>query len=345
MSKEMKVGIFFVIGMIILGGLTLYAGGFEDWLKDRFTVHAYFDKVDGLDVEDVVTLAGVEVGKVKGMRVADSQVEVVMLIDSGARVRKDAVARIESESLLGGKYVGLSMGSSDAPPLADGDRVTTEEAADLTQMLQNVAEVAEDLRTLVGNFNVNQEKISEQITGILGENRDNVRASFEALSRIMTENEEGIRETVIALQEAGPELMLAMENLNRIMGKIESGEGTIGKLVQDDTVYENMKELSVSLKDASGTMTRILGDNEEDIRTIIASLSEAAPKLEESMKRIDVITKKIEDGEGTIGKLVNDDVLYKEATRMLKEARHAAEDVREQVPIITFTSVIFGAFQ
>jgi phospholipid/cholesterol/gamma-HCH transport system substrate-binding protein len=212
-------------------------------------------------------------------------------------------------------------------------------------MLQNVAEVAEDLRTLVGNFNVNQEKISEQITGILGENRENVRASFEALSRIMTENEEGIRETVIALQEAGPELMLAMENLNKIMEKIEGGEGTIGKLVQDDTIYEDMKELSASLKEASGTMTRILGDNEEDIRTIVASLSEAAPKLEESMRRIDVITKKIEDGEGTVGKLVNDDELYKEATRMLKEARHAAEDVREQVPIITFTSVIFGAFQ
>lgn len=345
MSKEMKVGIFFVIGMIILGALTLYAGGFEDWLKDRFTVHAFFNKVDGLDVEDVVTLAGVEVGKVKGMRVADSRVEVVMLIDSDARVRKDAVARIESESLLGGKYVGLSMGSVDAPLLEDGDHLTTEEVADLTQMLQNVAEVAEDLRTLVGDFNENQQKISDQITGILGENRENVRTTFETLARIMSENEEGIRETVLALQEAGPELMLAMENLNKIIAKVESGEGTIGKLVQDDSVFENIKELSASLNDASGTLTRILGDNEEDLRTIIASLSEVAPKLEATMNRIDVITKKIEQGEGTVGKLVNDETLYKEATRMLKEARHAAEDVREQVPIITFTSVIFGAFQ
>lgn len=345
MSKEMKVGIFFVIGMIILGALTLYAGGFEDWLKDRFTVHAFFNKVDGLDVEDVVTLAGVEVGKVKEMRVADSRVEVVVLIDSDARVRKDAVARIESESLLGGKYVGLSMGSVDAPLLEDGDHLATEEAADLTQMLQNVAEVAEDLRTLVGDFNENQQKISDQITGILGENRENVRTTFETLARIMSENEEGIRETVLALQEAGPELMLAMENLNKIIAKVESGEGTIGKLVQDDSVFENIKELSASLNDASGTLTRILGDNEEDLRTIIASLSEVAPKLEETMNRIDVITKKIEQGEGTVGKLVNDETLYKEATRMLKEARHAAEDVREQVPIITFTSVIFGAFQ
>ena len=64
MSKEMKVGIFFILGLVILGVLTFYAGGIEDWLKKRYTLRAYFERVDGLDVEDVVTLAGVEVGKV-----------------------------------------------------------------------------------------------------------------------------------------------------------------------------------------------------------------------------------------------------------------------------------------
>ncbi|UCD57884.1 MAG: MCE family protein [Candidatus Hydrogenedentota bacterium] len=345
MSKEMKVGMFFVLGMVILGVLTFYAGGFEDWLKKRYTLRAYFDKVDGLDGDDFVTLAGVEVGKVKGMKISDTRVEVVLLIDGGAVIRSDSVARIESESLLGGKYVGITVGSPDARSLKDGDVIQTEEAADLTRIMQDVADVADDLRTMVSNFNANQEKIASQIEGILDENRANIRTSFESLSRIMTENEEGIKEIIDGLRDASPQLREVAESVNNIAKKIESGEGTIGKLVQDDKLYDDMRELSASLREASATMTRILGDNEEDIKTIVASLKEATPKLELTMNRIDSITQKIEKGEGTIGKLVQDEELYREATRMLKEARHAAEDVREQVPIITFTSVIFGAFQ
>lgn len=345
MSREMKVGIFFLIGMVILGFLTFFAGGFEDWLKQGYRLRAYFDRVDGLTEEDVVTLVGVEVGKVKGVEIKDSRVEVTLLIDDSAVIREDSIARLESESLLGGKYVGISAGSPDSRRLNDGDVIKTEEAADLTKLTQDIADVAQDLRTMVANFNENQQRISTQIDGILGENRENIRTTFASISRMVNENEEDIREVIATLREAGPRLNEAMENVEVITEKIRNGEGTIGKLVQDDTLYNDMKELSASLRTASDTTTRILGDNEEDIRTVIASLKEAAPKLESTMNRIDAIAQKIESGEGTIGKLVQDDTLYKEATRMAKEARHAAEDVREQVPIITFTSVIFGAFQ
>ena len=345
MSREMKVGIFFFVGMVILGVLTFYAGGFEDWLKQRYSLRAYFQKVDGLDEEDTVTLVGVDVGKVKSLRIVDSRVEVTLLLDNNAVVREDSIARLESESLLGGKYVGISAGSAEAPQLKDGDTVKTEEAADLTRVVQDIADVAQELRTLVVNFNENQERISSEIGDILGENRENIRSGVAALSRIANDNEEGINEVIATLRDSGPRLTQAMENIDEITKKIRSGEGTIGKLVQDETLYDEMKTLSTDLREASATITRILGDNEEDIRVVIASLKEAAPKLEATMSRIDSIAQKIESGEGTLGKLVQDDTLYKEATRMAKEARHAAEDVREQVPIITFTSVLFGAFQ
>lgn len=345
MSRELKVGLFFVIGMVILTALTFYAGGFEDWLSDKYTLNAYFQRVDGLDVEDVVTLSGVEVGKVKRLGISDSRVKVVLLLDKDVVVPKGSIARVESESMLGGKYVGLTMGPIDKPALGDGAEIETEEAADLTKMVQSMADVAQDVRTMVRNFNENQKRITAQVEGILGENRENIRAGFESLSRIVTENEEGIKDIVSSLREAGPQIVMAMDSMNEIVAKIESGEGTIGKLVQDESLYNDMRDLSAGLKEASGTLTRILGDNEEDIRTIVASLKEAAPKLEQTMTRIDNIAKKIEAGEGTLGKLIQDETLYKETTRMVKEARHAAEDVRDQVPIITFTSVLFGAFQ
>jgi phospholipid/cholesterol/gamma-HCH transport system substrate-binding protein len=345
MSKEMKVGICFVLGMVILAGLTFYAGGFDDWLKKRYKISGYFDRVDGLEKEDIVTLAGVEVGEVGDMRVKENRVQVTLLINGDTVLHKDSVARIESESLLGGKYVSMTVGTPGSPRLKEGDVIQTQEAADLAKILQNVADVSQDLRTMITSFNKNQETIAGQLQDVLGENRENIRKSFESLARITTDNEQNIKEALAALRDAGPMLKETMESVSKITSKIERGEGTIGKLVQDESLYNDMKNLSASLKEASGTVTRIMGDNEKDIRTVVSSLKEAAPKLEKSMDRIDAITQKIEKGEGTLGKLVQDETLYKETTRMLKEARHAAEDVREQVPIITFTSVIFAAFQ
>ena len=345
MSKEMKVGLFFVIGMIILGVLTFYAGGFEDWLRGGYTLDARFDRVDGLELEDVVTLSGVEVGKVKSLEIDDNRVKVALRLNKGVVVPAGSIARIESESPLGGKYVGIKIGPIEAPALGDGDEVETEEAADLTKIMQDMADVAQEIRVMVRSFNENQERVTGQIEEILGENRENIRLSIASLARITTENEEGIKDIVESLREAAPQMLMAMDSVNEIAEKINRGEGTIGKLVQDEGLYDDMRALSTDLREASSTLTRILGDNEADIRVVISSLKEAAPKLEQTMTRIDNIAKKIEAGEGTLGKLVQDEELYNETTRMVKEARHAAEDVRDQVPIITFTSVLFGAFQ
>lgn len=345
MSKELKVGLFFIVGMVILGVLMFYSGSFDDWLQKRYTLLARFDRVDGLQNDDPVTLAGVKIGKVKGMHVRENQVEVSLLIDGDAVIRKDAIARIETQSLLGGKYIGITLGSPDEPALHNGDNVQTREAADVAAIMQNVADLAQDIRVAVNNFNANQEKLASQIHDILGENRENIRQTFASLDRIVTGNEDAIRETIENLREAGPHLKEAMESIDVIAKKMENGEGTIGKLMQDDSLYYDMKSLSTSLRDASDTVTRVLGENEQDIRQTIASLREATPKMQATMDRIDRLTQKIENGEGTIGKLVQDETLYTEATRMFKESRHAAEDVREQVPVITFSSVLFGAFK
>ncbi|RJP24979.1 MAG: MCE family protein [Candidatus Abyssobacteria bacterium SURF_5] len=345
MKREMKVGLFFIIGMLILGILTFYSGSLSDWFQKKYTLYANFEKVDGLVENDPVTLAGVEIGEVKKMRIRGAQVEVALLINRDAIIRKDSTARIETESLLGGKYIGMTIGSPDAPILKDGDTVQTRQAADMTAILQNVADLAEDIRLAVNNFNKNQEKLASQIDDILGENRENIRETFASLNRIVTDNEEGIGETIENLRAAGPHLKEAMERVNEIARKMESGEGTLGKLVQDDSLYNDMRDLSAKLGEASDTVVRVLGDNEADMREAVASLREATPKMQATMERIDKISEKIEKGEGSLGKLIQDDALYDEATRMFKESRHAAEDLREQVPIITFTSVLFGAFQ
>jgi phospholipid/cholesterol/gamma-HCH transport system substrate-binding protein len=94
-------------------------------------------------------------------------------------------------------------------------------------------------------------------------------------------------------------------DLKDITGKINSGQGTIGKLLNDDALYN-------------------------DARASLANLNE--------------ITDKINHGEGTLGLLVNDESLYLEVKQMIGDIRATVDEIRETSPIVTFSSIFFGAF-
>jgi len=94
-------------------------------------------------------------------------------------------------------------------------------------------------------------------------------------------------------------------DLKDITGKINSGQGTMGKLLNDDALYN-------------------------DARASLANLNE--------------ISDKINHGEGTLGLLVNDESLYLEVKQMIGDIRATVDEIRETSPIVTFSSIFFGAF-
>lgn len=101
-------------------------------------------------------------------------------------------------------------------------------------------------------------------------------------------------------------LKTTMAQVREITTRLNSGEGTIGKLMsKDDTLYEDLKAAVNSFRELGSSM---------------------------------------ENGKGTIGRLMTDDELYEEAKMLLHELRATVDDLRETTPITTFTSVFFGAF-
>lgn len=88
--------------------------------------------------------------------------------------------------------------------------------------------------------------------------------------------------------------------------------------------------------------TGVLGDNKDNLQTILSSLSEGSPQLKETLTSLNKIAGRIERGEGTLGKLIADDALYQEAKKTVREIGKAAEGVRDQTPLAAFTSVLFG---
>ncbi len=131
----------------------------------------------------------------------------------------------------------------------------------------------------------------------------------------------------------------AVKGLQAMITAVSEGQGTLGKLLQDDTLYENMvvvgedlKNVSQRIQQGEGTLGKILYDE---------SLSD---DLEATMASIRSISAAIDEGEGTLGKLVRDAKLYDETTLMVEDMRAAVDDLREASPITSFGSVLFGAF-
>lgn len=114
-------------------------------------------------------------------------------------------------------------------------------------------------------------------------------------------------------------------DLKDITGKINSGKGTLGKLVNDEALYNDARDVVNEFK--SAVKDRGLIKN-----------------IEGSMANLNEITDKINRGEGTLGLLVNDESLYLEAKQLFNDIHATVDDLRETSPIVTFSSIFFGAF-
>ena len=167
---------------------------------------------------------------------------------------------------------------------------------------------------------------------------------------------------------------VTMTQVRKIATKLGEGEGTLGKLINDDAVYGDVQQIAANLRTVSdqlakgeGTLGKLMNDGRlyDDAQAVAANLKDISDRLnqgEGSLGRLlaaddqvyqDLaatvasfrkMSESIEKGEGTLGKLLSDEAVYREFQALLREGRAAVDDIRETSPVTTFTSIFFGAF-
>ena len=170
------------------------------------------------------------------------------------------------------------------------------------------------------------------------------------------------------------ELSAAVKGIQAMIDAVNEGQGTLGKLITDETIYNNLVSLSEQLKSVGdrlekgeGTIGKLFAEDDlyNDTQHMMANLRTISDRLVEgegtlgklvsgdsnvyedlgaTMHSIRSITEQINSGEGTLGKLVHDDQLYDETALLVEDMRAAVDDLREASPITSFSSVLFGAF-
>ncbi|NOZ22567.1 MAG: MCE family protein, partial [Planctomycetes bacterium] len=146
MSVESKVGMFFFLGMVILGIVTFYVEDVSTWMKNTYDIKAHFTTANGLKEGNSVQVAGVEVGRVKTIDLTDTGVDIVLEIEEARKIKKDAVATITLGGFLGDKYMDISLGGKDAPFLKPGGTLEqVNNPPDLNAIIANVVKTIDQV--------------------------------------------------------------------------------------------------------------------------------------------------------------------------------------------------------
>jgi phospholipid/cholesterol/gamma-HCH transport system substrate-binding protein len=323
--QSIRVGIFFVLGIVLIYAVYSVIGTRQFKGQAGYGVTAEFDDIRTLSVGADVRMAGVRIGEVAATGLAGGRGQVTLRIDDSVTIPSDSVARISIASLLGQNYVSVQYGAA-ADLLGDGDMILSEAGPDLNEILGEIQKLGQRLNTMADTFS----------GGIDGSGMGDL---FSNLNDLVTDNRERFDNVLI--------------NLEDLTGKLNRGQGTLGRLINDDEMYTDLMEVIAGLKDASANMDEALGGARDLIAKVEAGEGtigrllvddKIADDLEATVANMREFSEKLQSGEGTLGKLVSDDALYRQLQSMLNKADEALDSMGDSGPITAAGAVSTALF-
>lgn len=164
-----------------------------------------YRSAEGLRSGDEVQVAGLKLGRVDALALTPDGVRVQLRLRKDATIYRDSIARLDYQALSGTRFIAISLGTPSAPALRDGDTIEGDIPPGLTQMVDQLQGVAHSVQSLADSLNENQDRLLKTVNAMLDENR-------------------------VALQDA-------LMNLDSITAKLDRGEGTMAKLLNDPSLY------------------------------------------------------------------------------------------------------------
>ncbi|MFH1874529.1 MAG: MlaD family protein [Pseudomonadota bacterium] len=273
---ELRVGLFVFI-TLLLGMITLFqlGSGYKLFRKD-YSLYTNFEDISGLRPGAPVQLAGLDVGIVDSIRFPKDllvkKITLVLRINQSYqdRIRADSVATINTQGLLGDKYVYISVGNQDQPILKNNEKLLSRETASLFSL-------ADKAGTIMDNISEASETINDLFKSIGGKDENNLRDAIKSLRNTLNQIEKGqglvhalifdpkgekvvgdLAATLDSLKEITTgisddskkqtsglikNLRTASADLKDILGSIRRGEGTLGLLVRDPALYNDLRAL------------------------------------------------------------------------------------------------------
>jgi phospholipid/cholesterol/gamma-HCH transport system substrate-binding protein len=284
LSNEVKVGITVLLAFLVaIVGFRFMRD--VPIFRQTLEISTTFDRGDGISQGSIVNVNGVKVGSVRTVRLTnDNRVRIVMRLDGQTRIPENSVAQLTSLGIVEGKSIVIRLG--DSSRMAEfGDEIEGVYVESMTEVLGSRGEeIAGDVSESLSELNIflrqlndtfddeartsldetllNASRATQQIASVLEDKQGEINRAIESgssmlsqLDTLATDNRArvdsimtSLEQNIGELENLRTELESATSNLNTILEKINNGDGTLGRLVNDPSVYENIDELTIEIK-------------------------------------------------------------------------------------------------
>jgi phospholipid/cholesterol/gamma-HCH transport system substrate-binding protein len=312
MSREARVGIFVLLGLIILTFFTFKVSKWGLIAEKGYRLTVDFDSAAGLEPKSDVKMAGVPIGKVEEIQLVGNRARLVLRIHEGVRIPLDSVATIQTQGLLGEKYVEIVPGKDVQRNLPAGGQIAnTLSPTNLDEMVRKLSAIGDDVKkfteALSSTFGTEEGKKA------LGDILRDVRATTEVLRTVVTRNEQGFERIVANIDRLSADLS-DISSANK-----QDVRATIANLrAFSDTLKSETPDLVRKLEAMSEGVSGVVGDNRENLKESIKNLKAASARLDNTLDAAGRVMAKIDRGEGTLGMLVNDNTAQRSITDTLE---------------------------
>jgi phospholipid/cholesterol/gamma-HCH transport system substrate-binding protein len=308
-SQKIRLGLFVIIGLIIFILAVYFIGDKQQMFGKTYHLKAIFNNVNGLQIGNNVRYSGINVGTVQGIEmVNDTIIRVDMLIEKTifSYIKKDAVAIIGSDGLVGNMIINILPGKGKFPPVTPGDEIKSVNRVRTDDMLNTLGVTNKNASLLTADLL----KITKEITEGKGTVGLLIKDSILA---------KDLKETVLYLKITGKGTSESVTRLNRIISSLDNKDNVIGVL-KDTAVANNMK-------------------------TIVQNLDESSYKIDGVINNLNSTITNIKDGKGTINYLSNDPELVRKIDSTMTNINEASFRLNENMEALKHNFLFRGYFR
>lgn len=311
--NHIRLGLFVLAGLSFLIIMLYLIGKNRNLFSPAFEVKTQFQNIQGLQPGNNVRYSGIQAGSVKRIEIInDTLIEVVMTIDVQFKkiIRQNAMVSIGNDGFVGNKVVNITPVKANAPLVDQHTMLASRKAIDtdialrtLDQTNMDVSVITSELKNLIQNINkdpalirmINSDQIPNQVNHILSE-----------------------------IRQASQQLHHSTTAVNRIMDSIQSGRGSIGALLHDSILYDNLIHTSEQIKTAGDEARKITGQ----VNLMVQSLDD-----------------QIKNGRGPVQAALNDTAMVSQLQSTLQHIEKGAASFNQNMEALKSNFLFRGYFK
>jgi len=241
-KEQIKAGIFALAGIVFVLGLIMFLGKDRFLFSSKAKLYIEFDQVQGLGEGSIVSLGGLAIGNVSNLSFDAKKQKMITEIKIDRDALKDlydgSVAELKTQGALGDKFIFIQPGALSENRISEGGTIPTIEASDLMGIISERGKEASGVFDIIKNLKEASQQIKDE------QRLKNMMVNFEQASYNLKSTTADLKQIVESFKNNEKQKISdSVEKMDRILAKIDSGSGTLGALINDSSLHDQLKSM------------------------------------------------------------------------------------------------------